>query len=104
MSRLNTASNGGVAIKVAAKMVAGGATAAAIYQPMVLLAAVGVTLVLIVGVLLPAVWSKKKDRRAAAAAVLHELLTAIRPTLRIHSDLGWPRVVNAKSSPEQQCQ
>jgi NADH:ubiquinone oxidoreductase subunit 6 (subunit J) len=81
MSRLDTASNGGVAIRAAAGMVAGGATAAAIYQPMVLLGAVGVALVLIVGVLFPAVWSKKKERRAAAAAVLHELLTAIRPTV-----------------------
>lgn len=59
----------------------GGATATAIYQPMVLLGAAGVVFVLIVGVVLPAVWSRKKERRAAAVRVLRELLTAIRPVI-----------------------
>jgi NADH:ubiquinone oxidoreductase subunit 6 (subunit J) len=59
----------------------GGATATAIYQPMVLLGAAGVAFMLIVGVVLPAVWSRKKERRAAAVRMLRELLTAIRPVI-----------------------
>jgi hypothetical protein len=55
-----------------------GATAAAVYQPMLLLvlAAGAATLiaVLVAGVLLPAVWSRKSARRRAAVAVLDRLL------------------------------
>jgi hypothetical protein len=72
----------GMAARVASGIVgSGGATAVAAYQPMVLLGAVGIVLVLIVGVVLPAVWSRSKERRAAAARVLRELLAPIRPTI-----------------------
>ena len=73
--------SGEVATRIAARIVVSGATAAVIYQPMVLLGAVVVVLVLIVGVVLPAVWSRKKERRAAATRVLREMLTVIRPSI-----------------------
>jgi hypothetical protein len=62
-------------------MASGVATAAAIYQPMVLLGAAAVVLALIGGVVLPAVWSRKQERRTAAARVLREFLRTIRPTI-----------------------
>jgi hypothetical protein len=74
--------SGEVVTRIAVGIVAsGGATAIAVYQPVVLLGAAGVVLVLIAGVVLPAVWSRRKERRAAAARVLHELLTATRPAI-----------------------
>lgn len=51
-----------------------------VYQPLVLVGIGAVVLlILVIGVALPAVWSRKPDRRKAAAAVLR-LLVAGRAT------------------------
>ncbi|MGB8994641.1 MAG: hypothetical protein WCC65_04950 [Pseudonocardiaceae bacterium] len=52
-----------------------GMTGFAVCQPTVLLYLGAVVLVLVVGVVLPAVWSRKPTRRQAAATVLRLLLT-----------------------------
>jgi len=54
-----------------------GLAGAAYYQPMVLWAVCALVLLLVVGVMFPAVWSRKAGRRRAAVAVLQLLLTAL---------------------------
>ena len=58
---------------------AGGAGVAGVaaYQPMVLLGIGVFALLLAVGVVLPAVWSRDLKRQEAAARVLHVLLVAL---------------------------
>jgi hypothetical protein len=59
----------------------GGVSVAAAYQPMILIfvaASAAVLLAaLVLGVLLPAVWSDRPARRKAAAAVLDRVLTTM---------------------------
>lgn len=50
------------------------AVAATAYQPLVLIGPGAVLILIVVGVMLPAVWSRKKDRREAARAVLRLLM------------------------------
>lgn len=54
-----------------------GATGFAAFQPTALLYIGAVVLLIVVGVVLPAVWSRKQHRRRDAATVLHLLLTAV---------------------------
>lgn len=50
---------------------------ASAYQPMILVGIGAVALLLAVGVVLPAVWSRDLNRQEAAVRVLHLLLTAL---------------------------
>ncbi|MGB7796422.1 MAG: hypothetical protein WA731_16325 [Pseudonocardiaceae bacterium] len=62
--------------RVAGRLVGwAGVTGFATFQPTVLLYIGAVVLLIVVGVVLPAVWSRKPARRRAAATVLHLLLT-----------------------------
>jgi hypothetical protein len=49
----------------------------AVYQPMVVEGVGALALLLVVGVVFPAVWSRHATRRRAAATVLRLLLTAL---------------------------
>lgn len=53
---------------------------AALYQPLMLAGVSGLVVVLLfLGVVWPAVWSRDRQRRKAAASVLHQLLDAFFP-------------------------
>ena len=52
---------------------------AAFYHPLMLAGAGGLIVLLFVGVVWPAVWSRDRQRRKAAASVLRELLDAFFP-------------------------
>lgn len=54
-----------------------GVVGAAYYQPMALGCVGALALLLVVGVVFPAVWSRDATRRRAAATVLRLLLTAL---------------------------
>lgn len=56
---------------------AAGVAGAAYYQPMVLVSVGALTLILVMGVVFPAVWSRTPERRRAAITVLRLLLTAL---------------------------
>lgn len=58
-----------------------GTVAVVAYQPLVLLAVGAVLVLIVIGVMLPAVWSRKKIRREAAHAVLRLLLPVRSPPL-----------------------
>lgn len=62
-------------------MVGTGTVAVVAYQPLVLLAVGAVLVLIVVGVILPAVWSRKRIRREAAHAVLRLLLPVRSPPL-----------------------
>jgi hypothetical protein len=66
------------------------ATATVAYQPLTLLIAVitlaAVTLTILAGVILPAVWCRTPTRRQAAARVLRQLLAALTPPSRPPAD------------------
>lgn len=59
-------------------------TGAAFYHPLVLAGAGGVIVLLFLGVVCPAVWSRDRQRRKDAAKILRELLDAFFPG-RSHS-------------------
>jgi len=68
---------------VLGKLAAGASvTATAVYQPLLLAwtctALLAGVLLIILGVVLPAVWSRKRSRRCAAAALVGQLLAATR--------------------------
>jgi hypothetical protein len=69
-----------------------GVVGAAYYQPMALGGVAALALLLIVGVVFPAVWSRNAARRRAAATVLRLLLTA----------LVGPRIATAATPPAEQ--
>lgn len=52
---------------------------AALYQPLMLAGVSGLVVLLFLGVVWPAVWSRDRQRRKAAASVLHQLLSAFFP-------------------------
>jgi hypothetical protein len=54
-----------------------GVVGTAYYQPVIFECVGALTLLLVVGVVFPAVWSRDATRRRAAAAVLRLLLTAL---------------------------
>lgn len=58
-----------------------GTVAVVAYEPLLLLAAGAVLVLIVGGVMLPAVWSRKKNRREAAQAVLRLLLPVRSPPL-----------------------
>lgn len=80
------------------------AAATATHQPILLLVAPGaLLLMLIAGVVLPAVWSTKPTRRQAAAAVLDQLLTTItRRASNTAVDYGRAQSVKPTLLPKQQ--
>lgn len=55
------------------------ATGAAVYQPWLLVIAIVIVLVLVVGVFLPAVWSRRRWRRKAAESLVQRILDAFSP-------------------------
>jgi hypothetical protein len=69
--------SGGVHGLMARVLGGAGVLGAAYYQPMVLEGVGALTLLLVVGVVFPAVWSRHATRRRAAATVLRLLLTAL---------------------------
>ncbi|MGH3844160.1 MAG: hypothetical protein ACRDS0_22330 [Pseudonocardiaceae bacterium] len=52
-------------------------TSLTVFAPTVLLGISALVLLIVVGVVLPAVWSRDHGRRQAAATMLHLLLTAV---------------------------